>query len=68
MHKFVVEFAVKIGINRRDRLIFRENVRERNIFVILGFTLLGETFGAEDFGVGVFSMPRSKEDVVLNEL
>jgi hypothetical protein len=65
MHELVVEFGVEVGVDRGDRLLFGEDVAEVHGFVVLGLALLGETFGAKDFGIGVGLMPGAEEDVVL---
>lgn len=59
------EFAIEIGVDGRYGFIFREEVCEGNVFVLLGFALFREAFGTEDYGVWVCGVPGAEEDVVL---
>jgi hypothetical protein len=63
--ELVVEFAVEVCVDGGEGGGLGEHVGEGDVFVVLGFALLGEAFGTEDGGVGEGGVPGAEEDVVL---
>lgn len=61
---FIFELCVEFRVDS-DFLVLGENDTERNLLVSLLLTLLWETFGTNDFGLGIGSVPRAKEHVML---
>lgn len=64
--EFVVKGCVKFCVNFGRRFILSsEHDGKGDLFVFLLGTLLGQTFGSQHFGVWVFLVPWSEEDVML---
>lgn len=68
VHELVFEFGIEVGVDGGEGLGLREDVGEGDVFVLLLCALFGEAFGAQDFCVGVGSVPWAEEDVVLYAL